>query len=209
MNAAKLYEDATAPGPAPKATKRMDKVARAAARLFSRQTYLATSMDEIAAAAKVSKGGMYYYFTTKADVLFYIVDRVLDDLMDGLAEDLRAQPDAHARLRQLVTRQVGYYQGHLNEVRTLLNDRRCLDGKLADRVAAKEQAYFDVAASVIAEWLGPKDPRRAPATFALFGILNWIPGWYRQGGPASIETLTDLVYDLFVGGIDNIGKARP
>jgi len=207
MNAAKIYLDATADGLPPKATKRMDKVARAAARLFSRQTYLATSMDEIAAAAKVSKGGMYYYFKTKADVLYFIVDRVLDDLLDGLTEDLRAQPDAHARLRRLISRHVGYYDGHLNEVRTLLNDRRCLDGKLAERIAAKEQVYFDIAAAVIAEWVGANDPRRAPTTFALFGILNWIPGWYRQGGPASIETLTDLVYELFVGGIDKIGKA--
>lgn len=207
MNAAKLKDQS--PAADAKAAKRRDLVSRAAARLFSRQTYLATSMDEIAAAAGVSKGGMYYYFPTKADVLFHVVDRVLDDLMDGLATDLRGQPDRHARLRHLIGRHVGYYRGHLNEVRTLLNDRRCLSGKLAERIAAKEQAYFDLAAGVIAEWLGPKDTRRAPATFALFGILNWIPGWYRQGGPATIESLTDLVYDLFTGGIDNIEGESP
>ena len=208
MNAAKIYAGAAPGTPEPKAAKRMNKVARAAARLFSKQTYLATSMDEIAAAAKVSKGGMYYYFTTKAEVLFHIVDRVLDDLMHGLVDELRAQPDAHARLKYLISRHVGYYDGHLNEVRTLLNDRRCLDGKLADLIAAKEQAYFDIGAGIIAEWLGPHDSKRAPTTFALFGILNWIPGWYRQGGPATIETLTDLTYDLFVGGIEKIGKAH-
>lgn len=207
MNAAKLHPET--PAADPKAARRMDQVARAAAHLFSRQTYLATTMDDIATAAKVSKGGMYYYFATKADVLFYIVNRVLDDLMDGLAADLKAQPDRHARMRRLIARQVGYYQGHLSEVRTLLNDRRCLEGRLAERIAAKEQAYFDIAAGVVAEWLGPKDIRRAPATFALFGILNWIPGWYRPGGPATIESLTELIYDLYTGGIDNIGKEQP
>ena len=209
MNAAEIYAGVAPERPDPKAARRMDRVARAAARLFSKQTYLATSMDEIAAAAKVSKGGMYYYFTTKGEVLFHIVDRVLDDLMDDLTEELRAQPDAHARLRCLINRHLGYYDGHMNEVRTLLNDRRCLKGKLANMIAAKEQAYFDIAAGVVAEWLGPNDPRRAPSTFALFGILNWIPGWYRQGGPATIETLTDLTYDLFIGGIEKIGKAAP
>lgn len=192
-----------------KADKRKKLVAHAAARLFSHQTYLATSMDEIAVAAKVSKGGMYYYFPTKADVLFHIVDRVLDDLMDGLTTDLRAQPDRHARLRALIARHVAYYKGHLNEVRTLLNDRRCLSGKLAEQVAAKEQAYFDIASGVISEWLGASDNRRAPATFALFGVLNWIPGWYRPGGSATIESLTDLVYDLFTGGMDNLGGKTP
>ena len=207
MNAARLRD--RTPAADAKATRRRGQVARAAARLFSRQTYLATSMDEIANAAKVSKGGMYYYFPTKADVLFHIVDRVLDDLMDGLAAELRGQPDKHTRLRTLIGRHVSYYEGHLNEVRTLLNDRRCLSGKHADRIAAKEQAYFDVAAGVVAEWLGPGDTRRAPAAFALFGILNWIPGWYRPGGPATLEALTDLVYDLFIGGIDKLGRENP
>ena len=51
-----------------KTLRKTTKIAKVAARLFCRKGFLETTMDEIAAAAKISKGGMYYYFTSKLEL---------------------------------------------------------------------------------------------------------------------------------------------
>src|SRR5271157_3870595 len=45
------------------------EILRAAARLFQQQGYDATSMNDVAAALKLSKGGLYHHFQSKDEIL--------------------------------------------------------------------------------------------------------------------------------------------
>jgi TetR/AcrR family transcriptional regulator, cholesterol catabolism regulator len=70
-----------------------------AARFFMEQGYQGTSMDQIAAATGLNKGTLYFYFKSKADILFEIYDmsgklivertRIEDESADAL-DDIRA-----------------------------------------------------------------------------------------------------------------------
>lgn len=193
--------------PRTKADARMANVARAAAKLFSRNTYLDTTMDEIAEAAKVSKGGLYYYFEKKSDVLFFILDRTIEDLLAGLEEDLAALPDPEARLKHIMRRQLSYYSDHLPEVQTLLNDRRCLDRPQLKAIDAKQERYFQIVRAVVADLIGRPDAREInPLAFAFFGLCNWIPGWYRPGGGIGIEELIETTYRLYTNGLASFSE---
>jgi len=192
-----------------RADARKRKVARAAARLFSRKTYLDTTMDEIAEAARVSKGGMYYYFRKKSDVLFFILDRVMDDLLDGLPAELAGLPAGAPRLRHIMTRHLTYYGDNLAEVRTLLNDRQCLDRGQFRVIEAKQQVYFDLVRRTVAECLGrDPSPDLNPVAFAFFGICNWIPGWFKPSGAITIEELIETTYKLYMHGLDSFEEER-
>ena len=48
------------------------EILRTAARLFQQQGYDATSMNDVAAALKLSKGGLYHHFQSKDEILFHI-----------------------------------------------------------------------------------------------------------------------------------------
>src|SRR5208282_2206220 len=54
------------------------EILRTAARLFQQQGYDATSMNDVAAALKLSKGGLYHHFQSKDEILFYIMSHALD-----------------------------------------------------------------------------------------------------------------------------------
>ena len=69
----------------PRATDKRERLVDAAVTLFHHRGYGQTSLSDIAEQSGVPLGNVYYYFKTKADVLYYIVDRVLDDLLDGLS----------------------------------------------------------------------------------------------------------------------------
>ena len=51
---------------------KMTAIAKVAAKLFNEEGYLETSMEDISAAAKLSKGGIYHYFSSKNEILYFI-----------------------------------------------------------------------------------------------------------------------------------------
>jgi len=54
------------------------EILRVAARLFQQQGYDATSMNDVAAALKFSKGGLYHHFQSKDEILFDLMTQALD-----------------------------------------------------------------------------------------------------------------------------------
>ena len=54
------------------------EILRVAARLFQQQGYDATSMNDVAAALKLSKGGLYHHFQSKDEILFDLMNHALD-----------------------------------------------------------------------------------------------------------------------------------
>lgn len=190
-----------------KAERRRNSIRAAAAELFSEKTYLDTTMEEIAAAAGVSKGGMYYHYRKKSEVLFDIQCQVLEDLLTGLEDALAPAESARDKLRVLIERQLRYYADHLPQVRTLLNDRHCLDPDQLEIVSDLNMRYLAIVRGHVVDAIGRDDPAVVnPIAFGLFGLCNWIPGWFREGGPSSIEQLAVNTAKLFLEGLDGFSN---
>lgn len=190
-----------------KATGRMRAVASVGARLFGEKGYQNVTMEDIAAESGISKGGIYYYFKSKTEILFFVVNTTIDDLLRGLPEELSIEPLARERVHMLMRRQLDYYYGHLHEVQTLLNDRKLLTRDFMRLVDLKEQRYFRIVEAQIADLVPGTDPGRLAAlTFAFFGLCNWIPSWYRLDGPLSIDEICDVNFQLFIHGLSSFGS---
>jgi AcrR family transcriptional regulator len=188
-----------------KSLLRMDALAKVGARLFGERSYLDVTMEDIASEGKVSKGGVYHYFQTKEEILFFIVNTAIDDLLRGLPEEIYVVEPGRERIRILMQRQLDYYYGHLYEVKTLLNDRKLLSREFMQLVDLKEQRYFHLVESEMQQLLGTQDRGKlATVTFAFFGLCNWIPSWYQPGGPLSIDEIRDINFSIFLDGVASL-----
>src|SRR5882672_4705712 len=78
------------------------EILRTAARLFQQRGYDATSMNDVAAALKLSKGGLYHHFQSKDEILFEIMNHALDITEDRVLAPVRGIADPEARLRALI-----------------------------------------------------------------------------------------------------------
>lgn len=56
-----------------------ERIVNAAIRLFSKKGYDATRVSDIAGAAKVNKALIYYYFTSKENILDFMISHLLDN----------------------------------------------------------------------------------------------------------------------------------
>ena len=70
-------------------TKTRETITDVAVGLFHQKGYFATSISDIARGSGIQKAGIYYYFKSKESLLFHIMMRTMDELMDHVARSLR------------------------------------------------------------------------------------------------------------------------
>jgi AcrR family transcriptional regulator len=71
-------------------------ILKAARKLFGDGGFQQTTMDDIAAAARVAKGAVYHHFKTKEDVFEAVFDEVSHDLVAEIDKVSRAEKDVLA-----------------------------------------------------------------------------------------------------------------
>src|SRR5207302_11348309 len=77
--------------------QRHQRILDAATRVFSAKGYHASLVDEIAAEADTSKGGVYFHFSTKQAIFLALFDRLAVILRERVETAVAAQPDPIAR----------------------------------------------------------------------------------------------------------------
>lgn len=189
-------------------SKRKKNIAKVGAELFSKKGYTETSMEDIATAAKLSKGGIYHYFPSKAEVLYFILDNFMDIILKDLQEELDQIDDGLEKLRTLISRHIDLYPKHMAEARTMWHMVPNLPPKYFRKIVAKEREYFHILANVLRVYLGPSVEKSqvTAMTFLLLGMCNSIYAWYNPKSPVATQQLSHMMFDILMEGITGIQK---
>ncbi len=105
-----------------KQMKRINAIAKVSAQLFGIKGYLETSMDGIAAAAKFTKGGVYHYFPSKTEILYFICSTYVDLDLEGLEQTLSGLQKSAEKIKFIVFRHINHYATHAAAAKTLLHE---------------------------------------------------------------------------------------
>ena len=108
--AARLKPPATLGGMREVPAEMAVKLRGAAASIIS--SFDEVQMNDIAAAAGVSRTSLYYYFTNKDDVLAFFLRNMLDELAAGVAAAASAPGDAPSRLGAVIRAQLTHLDAH-------------------------------------------------------------------------------------------------
>lgn len=186
-----------------KELNKMCAIGRAAAKLFDKKGYLETSLKDISATAKLSKGGIYHYFSSKHQILYFVLDKYMDLLLDGLEEDLEKIPDPGRKIEFILYRHLKLYSGKLPEAKALLIDGRNLPANYFQAIAAKQKRYAQILTDVLSDYFdGKMETAKLKAiSYTMFGMCNSIMYWYDPKGAITLEELSRISYDIYVKGI--------
>lgn len=83
--------------------ERKPQIVQAALKVFNRKGLAAARMEEIAAEAAMSVGGVYWYFKGKDEVVLALMDSLIDDDVAALTAMLHAPGTVQARLVAYIT----------------------------------------------------------------------------------------------------------
>jgi AcrR family transcriptional regulator len=188
------------------------EILRAAARLFQQRGYDATSMNDVAAALRLSKGGLYHHFQSKDEILFEIMDHAMEITQERVLNPVRTMSDPAERLRALIRLHIEVVLSPRDrEITVMLHENHPLPPALRKRINARKKDYIHFVESLIAEVQqearkksqhhpkGKVSPRAA--AFALLGMINWIYQWYKPEGDLQAQNLIPQFTDLIFGGI--------
>ncbi len=185
------------------------EILRAAARLFQQQGYDATSMNDVAAALKLSKGGLYHHFQSKDEILFHIMSHAMEITEERVIKVARRIEDPEERLRTLIRLHIGVVLSEEDrEITVMLHENHPLPPALRRKINGRKKDYVHFVENLIADVrrkrgsTGAVSSEVSPraATFALVGMINWIYQWYKPGGGLTGDAIVRQFTEIFFRG---------
>ncbi|MBZ5550479.1 MAG: TetR/AcrR family transcriptional regulator [Acidobacteriia bacterium] len=181
------------------------EILRAAARLFQQQGYDATSMNDVAAALKLSKGGLYHHFQSKDEILFHIMSHAMDITEERVINVVRRTEGAEERLRTLIRLHIEVVLSEEDrEITVMLHENHPLPPALRRKINGRKKDYVHFVENLVADVQRQRNstsqvtPRAA--AFALLGMINWIYQWYKPDGSLTGDALVRQYTDIFFRG---------
>jgi AcrR family transcriptional regulator len=182
------------------------EILRTAARLFQQRGYDATSMNDVAAALKLSKGGLYHHFQSKDEILFEIMNHAMEITQERVLNPVRGIADPEERLRALIRLHIEVVLSPRDrEITVMLHENHPLPPALRKRINARKKEYVHFLENLMEEVQRTRHAkgRVGPhaAAFALLGMINWIYQWHKPEGELQAQNLIPQFTDLIFGGI--------
>ncbi|MGY1723511.1 TetR family transcriptional regulator [Blastococcus sp. SYSU DS0533] len=189
----------------------------ASAKVFARQGYEGTSIDDIADELQNTKGRVYHYYRSKAELLIGVVKKGTSELLEEVrpvASD--DSVNATERLRRMAhTHAMKMMTSHAYQFVTL----RHLNHRFDDAPAREREAwnalgelrdeYESLFSRVIEDGRASgefvvADVRNAVR--AMLGALNWITVWYRPDPSGAVDPvvagrIADSITRFCVAGV--------
>ncbi len=151
-----------------RAVERRALLLAAAARVFAQRGYADAQMDEIAAAANTSKGGLYFHFPTKEALIAAVIGRAGDTLQQRVRQAMRqAGADPVARADAALATLIETLSAHRSLARVLASETLGGSAVARERVASIEDEFVELIAHELRQALdsgqlsqlnGPLDP---------------------------------------------------
>jgi AcrR family transcriptional regulator len=181
----------------------------AAARAIARDGFHGTSMRDLARATDRSLAGFYVHFASKEDILFALQSETFDALLESARKAVDAHEEPVARLYAFIENHVRFFAAHPDLMRVLVHEAGALPVEKRAAIRERKQRYFEIARATLEVIARSRDDvvEIERATYALFGMLNWIYGWYEPKRHGSPESLARTFHRIVLCGFEHRGGA--
>jgi AcrR family transcriptional regulator len=179
-----------------------------AAALICERGYERTSIQDIAEACGLTKGGLYHHIEGKEDLLLEIMHYGMDLFEEEVLARVITIADPLERLRECMRRNVVLVSEGANKaVIIILHEHATLNGAPQEQINARKKNYVRFLErsfrEAMREGLVRKvDPR--VAAFSFLGQILWTYKWFRPAGQITPARLAEEMVTLFFGGLEMV-----
>ncbi|MFF7249073.1 TetR/AcrR family transcriptional regulator [Embleya sp. NPDC008237] len=181
------------------------RLLRIASRMFAERGFESTSVQEIVAAAGVTKGAMYHYYASKDDLLVEIYHRMLAMQTERLNTIADGSEPVVDRLREAAADVVVTTLDNIDDAVVYFRSMHLLAPDKRNEIRAERRRYHERFRSLIEqgqrEGLLRADVSADIATHNFFGGVHHLNSWYQLDGPMSPREVGDVFADLLLHGL--------
>jgi len=193
-------------------TRRVE-ILRRATEVFSRQGVAHTSIEDIAKAVGIKREGVYYYFSSREDILLEIILPQSRGLLFNFQNIVDGKTGVRERLHAAIRNHLESYNPGYLEMAVALREDHGLKKKNARKEEDKRLAelrrvwkdYTGLWIRLIEEGqaAGEFNPDLKPkmVVFGILGMCNWLSRWYDPEGDVAIEEIVETYFTMIARGI--------
>ena len=183
---------------------RREEIYEKALELFVAEGYDQTPLSRIAKALGITKAGLYHYFKSKEELLFFIHERnVKRDLMP-IIEAAEKINDPEKRISYVIRQYTDASMKRDASARVLIHEVGKLETEHREKINQIWRRFFDLIRDSLSELeaLGKcKKMNKTFVAFALIGMCRWTFNWFDQERSDSGNELGDTYDEIFFRGI--------
>src|SRR5262245_45929719 len=190
--------------------EKLQQILKTSAKIFAEKGFHRTSIRDIARATKMSLAGLYYYFRTKEELLYLIQERCFLTLLQRWEKTTAAEPNPRARVRIFAENHLGFFLHNMNEMKVMAHEDESLTGEFQEKIRVLKRRYVNVLMDLIGvaqKQVGGAVDLRV-ATFAFFGMMNWIYTWYHPKRDLPLPELVEQMLRIYFFGILKGGQVE-
>lgn len=186
------------------ADARRAEIVEGAARLFDEYGYHQTTMDDIAAAVGVRKPTLYHYFRSKDEILFWIHEEVIDQIVDRHLRRLETHMPASQGLLEMIADILELMETRPGHSRVFFEHFRELPEEHQEVVREKRRRYSEMMENLIQQGVDAgefRDVNPRLTMLAVSGMCNWAYQWLRPKDPMRSREVAYAFWDLVTRGV--------
>jgi AcrR family transcriptional regulator len=182
-----------------------ERLLRVATRLFARNGFEGTSVQDIVDAAGVTKGAMYHYYGSKDDLLYEVYHQLLTMQTSRLGDIAKGSGSAEERLRAAAVDVVESSLANLDDMIVFFRSLHMLPEDRQTQIRAERRAYHDEFRALVEEGMAAGTFRtEVPADIVVhyyLSTVNQLGSWFRPDGSLTARQVGEQYTELLIGGL--------
>src|SRR6476660_618237 len=134
-----------------KSIDRTQEIYLLAAQLFVEKGVESTSLSDIANALNITKAGLYYYFESKQELVYRIVELGLDNVKNEVLDPARKIEDAEERLKFVVYNHARLAAEGNHAVIIVSHEMNSLSFTQREAIVKRRREYFEFVRDTLVE----------------------------------------------------------
>ena len=180
-----------------------NRIMSGAADLFSQNGYRSTSMRNVAEKAGLQVSSLYRHVAGKQDLLYTVLDRLMDEVLEAGTKALAEGADPPDRLRHLIHNNICLVRPQ--EAALLQSELGNLEPRYRSRLIEKRDAYQRMWLSVLEDGVERGDFVVQDAKVVFFGIIgavNYVEFWHSPSGNLSRAEVAGIFADWILKSLE-------
>jgi AcrR family transcriptional regulator len=180
-----------------------DEILMSAVSLFAKRGFRAVTIDDIASNLGYTKSVVYYYFSSKIEILSQIFARSHDVFIDSARATVALQLGPVETMTRLIREHAEHVMNRPDWNAIYWREESELDEKQRKQILARKHEYDGVIESVYSEGVKQgvfKDIPPGIAVRALLGMCNSSYLWFKENGALSAEEVADYFVTMLMDG---------
>jgi AcrR family transcriptional regulator len=185
--------------------KREQEIIAAAAKVFKDKGYHAATTRDIAAEVGIQQATLYYYISSKEELLYLVVREPIARLYDQVEAIGKANTPTRVKIERALQAHLTAFDANYPHMFVYVQELPNLLTVLQDKIRESPWQYQHVWENILQQGVARGELRPeldVPTTvFMILGMCNWMHRWYRKGGRLPIEALAQQYASAILDGL--------